>query len=98
MVDLGDAVAVVADKYWRAKTALDALTVEFDGGTNSGVTTDSIFASYSDELAVNDGDSHFESGDAKGVIADASEVIGIRLSSAVSRPFLHGTHELHGLG
>ena len=75
VVDLGDAVAVVADKYWRAKTALDALTVEFDGGTNSGVTTDSIFASYSDELAVNDGDSHFESGDAKGVIADASEVI-----------------------
>ncbi len=75
VVDLGNAVAVVADKYWRAKTALDALAVDFDDGANAGVTSDSIFASYADELTVNDGRSHFETGDADGVIADAADVI-----------------------
>ncbi len=84
VVNLEAAVAVVADKYWRAKTALDNLTVEFDNGANAGVTSDSIFASYTDELTVNDGSVHVETGDAPAVIADASEVI----ESDYTVPFL----------
>ncbi len=84
VVNLGDAVAVVADKYWRAKTALDALDVAFDAGANANVTTASIFASYTDELAVNEGSAHVEEGDAKAVIADAAEVI----TSEYQVPFL----------
>ncbi len=75
VVNLDTSVAVVADKYWRAKTALEALNVTFDDGPTGAVTTESIFASYADELAVNDGSTHVEKGDAKGVIADAADVI-----------------------
>ena len=32
IVKLDDAVAVVADQYWRAKRALLALKIEWDGG------------------------------------------------------------------
>lgn len=75
VVNLENSVAVVADKYWRAKKALDALTIDFNKGANGGVTSESIFASYADELSVNEGSTHAEEGDAKGVIAEAANVI-----------------------
>ena len=37
-----DAVAVVADTWWHAKTALDALKVEWDEGDNAKVSSESI--------------------------------------------------------
>ena len=37
-----DAVAVVADTWWQAKTALDALPVTWDKGPNAGVSSASI--------------------------------------------------------
>ena len=37
--DLQDAVAVVADSWWRAKTALDQLPIEWDYGTYAHVST-----------------------------------------------------------
>ena len=55
VVTLDDAVAVVADKYWRARTALDALKVTFDGGTHGAVSSQTIAESYEDELAKNEG-------------------------------------------
>jgi isoquinoline 1-oxidoreductase beta subunit len=39
-----DAVAVVADTWWQAKVALDALTIEWDGGANVKVSSESIAA------------------------------------------------------
>ena len=39
VVKLQDAVAVIADRYWRAKAALDKLPIEWDMG--AAVTTDS---------------------------------------------------------
>lgn len=36
------AVAVVADTWWQAKTALDALTISWDTGPNASVSTASI--------------------------------------------------------
>ena len=75
IVKLDDAVAVVADKYWRAKTALEALDVTFDDGPHRNATTDTIFASYADALNTEEGAAHFETGDAAGVISSASDVI-----------------------
>ena len=44
VVTFDDAVAVVADGWWQAKKALDALPVVWDSGSNGAVTSDSIAA------------------------------------------------------
>ncbi len=42
VVKLKDAVAVVADNWWQAKKALDALMIEWDTGESGQVSSDSI--------------------------------------------------------
>jgi isoquinoline 1-oxidoreductase subunit beta len=42
VVKLKDAVAVVADSWWQAKKALDALSIEWDTGDSGQVSSDSI--------------------------------------------------------
>src|SRR6516225_9527550 len=42
VVRLGNAVAVVADSWWRAKTAADALQITWDDGGNGTVSDQSI--------------------------------------------------------
>ena len=42
IVRLDDAVVVVADRFWRARDAADALTPIFDNGANGGVTSASL--------------------------------------------------------
>ena len=90
VVNLDDAVAVVADKYWRARKALDALKVTFEDGPNASVTSEAISKAYADELAQNEGSAHVTKGDAKTVFAEAAEVI----ESSYTVPFLaHATME-----
>lgn len=40
VVDIGSGVAVVADSYWRAATALKALPIEWDRGAGAGSSSD----------------------------------------------------------
>lgn len=49
--NLGYAYAVVADKYWRAKTALEAVEIDFEAGGNELVDSDAIFARFNQDLA-----------------------------------------------
>ena len=49
-----DAVAVVADTWWRAKTALDALPIEWDYGPNAKVSSASIDAMLDEGLDADD--------------------------------------------
>ncbi|MEM1437392.1 MAG: molybdopterin cofactor-binding domain-containing protein [Pseudomonadota bacterium] len=49
-----DAVAVVADTWWRAKTALDALHIEWDYGPNAQVSSASIDATLDEGLDADD--------------------------------------------
>jgi isoquinoline 1-oxidoreductase subunit beta len=44
VVNIGDAVAVVADHYWIARTAADALTISWDEGSSAKIDTTTIFA------------------------------------------------------
>jgi isoquinoline 1-oxidoreductase beta subunit len=44
VVKLDDAVAVVADGWWQARKALDALDVTWDAGPNGAVSSESIAA------------------------------------------------------
>jgi isoquinoline 1-oxidoreductase beta subunit len=70
------AVAVIADTWWHAKTALDALPIVWDEGENARVSSASI-ARWLDE-GLDDSQAAFvgnESGDAKAAIAGAAKKI-----------------------
>jgi isoquinoline 1-oxidoreductase beta subunit len=76
VVPVGDnAVAVIAERWWQAKTALDKLPIEWDVGANGKVTTASIAEFVKGGL---DADQAFvgnESGDIKGALAKATKKV-----------------------
>jgi isoquinoline 1-oxidoreductase beta subunit len=67
VVRLPNAVAVVADSFWRARRALAALTPQFSDAGHGGVSTASIFAAFDAALGSAPG---LPSGAAKTVTAD----------------------------
>jgi isoquinoline 1-oxidoreductase subunit beta len=77
------AVAVVADSWWRAKKALEALPVSWDEGDNAKVTSASIAQFLKEGL---DADQAFvgnQSGDVKSALAGAAKVV----EAAYSYPY-----------
>ena len=76
VLQVGDsAVAVVADTWWQAKTALDALPIVWDEGPNAKVSSASIAEINKAAL---DADQAFvgnDAGDAKGALAGAAKKI-----------------------
>jgi isoquinoline 1-oxidoreductase subunit beta len=52
IVRLEDAVAVVADTYWHARSALETLKPTFDDAGHGGVSSESIFAAFDQSLGV----------------------------------------------
>jgi len=50
VVRLDEAVAVVADSYWRARTALAALKPQFDDAGHGGVSSKTIFEAFDKAL------------------------------------------------
>jgi CO/xanthine dehydrogenase Mo-binding subunit len=44
VVNIGEGVAVVADHYWTARAAADALQIQWDEGPSAGVDTEAVFA------------------------------------------------------
>ena len=50
VVQLDEAVAVVADSYWRARQALGALEPQFDDAGQGNVSSASIFAAFDEVL------------------------------------------------
>lgn len=80
-----NAVAVVAERWWQAKTALDALTIEWDEGPNADVTTASITAFVAEGLTAEEAFVGNENGDVDTALAQAA-----RTHEAVySYPFQH---------
>jgi len=76
VVRVGDsAIAVVADTWWHAKTALEAMTIEWDEGPNAQVSSASIAEILKAGLDAPDavvGNSH---GDARAALASAPRKI-----------------------
>jgi isoquinoline 1-oxidoreductase beta subunit len=76
VVAVGDsAVAVVAETWWQAKTALDALPIVWDEGPNASVSSATIAEMLKDGL---DADQAFvgnRNGDVKAAIASAAKKI-----------------------
>jgi isoquinoline 1-oxidoreductase beta subunit len=91
VVRSGDAaVAVVADTWWQAKTALAALPIEWDDGPNAKVSSASIAEMLKAGLDAEKAFIGAQQGDAKGAIAGAAK----KVEAVYSYPFQnHATME-----
>jgi isoquinoline 1-oxidoreductase beta subunit len=84
------AVAVIADTFWRAKKALDALPIEWDYGENRSVNQSDIVARLDEGLTAGDAFVGNEAGDAAAALEGAAH----RIEAVYSYPFLnHATME-----
>ncbi len=79
VVNLDDAVAVIADGYWQAHTALGKLSVEFSDGGNGAAEQEGIFSQFAGELdsaaAGGREKSDFVAGDAAAALGSAARVL-----------------------
>jgi len=79
VINLGDAVAVVADGYWQAKQALDQLDIEFEQNGSEAIEQSDIFSQFIADMdaATAGGDeiADFEKGNAIDALTDAESVV-----------------------
>ena len=89
-VKLENAVAVIADSFWRAKTAVEALPVTFDDGENANLNMDGIYKLFADNIAADDGRSYVDEGDTLDILKSETDI----LTAEYKVPFLaHATME-----
>ncbi|MEK9755399.1 MAG: molybdopterin cofactor-binding domain-containing protein, partial [Rhodospirillaceae bacterium] len=81
----GNAVAVVADTWWQAKTALDAVETQWDDGPHARVDSADIAAMVREGLDAKDAFVGNKVGDAKAAIAKSPK----RIEATYSYPFQH---------
>ncbi len=85
-----NAVAVVADTWWRAKTALEALPIVWNEGEGATQSSAAIAERLKEGLTADDAFADTKIGDALKVIAGASK----KVEAVYSTPFLaHATME-----
>ncbi|MGL4285196.1 MAG: molybdopterin cofactor-binding domain-containing protein, partial [Phreatobacter sp.] len=76
VVQVGDsAVAVVADTWWRAKTALEVLPIVWDEGPNAQISSATIDAMLKEGLDAPQAFVGNEAGDARKAIAGAAKTV-----------------------
>lgn len=76
VVAVGDnAVAVVADTWWRAKTALDALPIEWDAGPNAALSSEGIDQMLKEGLTAEQAFVGNQAGDVKAAMAGAAKKV-----------------------
>jgi isoquinoline 1-oxidoreductase subunit beta len=86
-----NAVAVVADTWWRARKALDALPIVWDEGASASQSSATIAAMLKDGLAANTTNGDRQNGDALKAIGEAAK----KLDAVYATPFLaHATMEM----
>ena len=76
VVQVGDnTVAVVADTWWHAKTALDALTIQWNEGPNAQMSSASIDKMLDEGLTADDVFIGNQAGDAKAALKGAAKTV-----------------------
>ena len=80
-----DAVAVVADRWWRAKVALDALPIVWDEGEHAKVTSEQIAAFLKEGLTADRAFVGNKNGDADAVLAKAEK----KVEAVYAYPYQH---------
>lgn len=78
-----DAVAVVADTWWRARKAIDALPIVWDEGESAKVSSDTIAAMLKEGLTAEQAFVGNKQGDAKAALASAAK----KVEASYSVPF-----------
>jgi isoquinoline 1-oxidoreductase beta subunit len=86
VVAVGDnAVAVIADTWWQAKTALDAVKIDWDNGPNAGMSSEKTAAMLREGLDAKEAFVGNQAGDADAAIAAAAR----RVEAVYSVPHQH---------
>ncbi|MDR3500319.1 MAG: molybdopterin-dependent oxidoreductase [Parvibaculum sp.] len=80
----GVGVAVVADNYWRAKEAANALDIKIDAKGNDAVSMKTIYAQHDADLAKDKGSKDVEIGDADAALGQAAK----RIETTYRVPYL----------
>jgi isoquinoline 1-oxidoreductase beta subunit len=76
IIKVGDnAVAIVADSWWRAKRALDSLQITWDNGENAKVSSASIANFLKEGLDAEQAFVGNQAGDTKAALAGAAKVV-----------------------
>jgi isoquinoline 1-oxidoreductase beta subunit len=76
IVRVGDsALAVVADTWWHAKTALDTVELKWDGGENAKVSSETIALMLKEGLDAEQAFVHNEAGNIKTALSGASKKV-----------------------
>ena len=87
---LDDAVAVVGDTYWTAKTGLDALLIEWDHGPNAAVSSETMHSAQAQASSSGKPIAGLLLGDVEGAFTTARK----RVEAVYELPFLaHATME-----
>lgn len=90
IIPLGYGVGVVADNYWAAKKGRDALKVEWDGGKNSNVNSETIYKTYAEAVEKEKGMEAKKIGDVNSAKSKAVKTV----DAVYFAPFLaHATME-----
>lgn len=74
VVPVPNGLAVVADSFWHAKRAIDALQVEFEAGDAEKVDDTSLFEAHSAAVRREDGIVGYDQGDARAILAASKDV------------------------
>ena len=90
VVQINDGVAVVANSYWRAKTAREALDIKWDAGAGATISNASMMQGIREAAGKEKVISIKASGDAAGAIAGAAKVVKAEYQSQL---LAHATME-----
>ena len=83
VVQITDGVAVVADTWWRARKARDALDIKWDEGPNKNLSTESVFRGLSEAMA-KPGATIKQTGN----VAEAMKTAAKKVTATYEMPFL----------
>ncbi|MBT4493039.1 MAG: xanthine dehydrogenase family protein molybdopterin-binding subunit, partial [Gammaproteobacteria bacterium] len=75
IIEISNGVAVVAEKYWQAKTAADALSTEWESVPLSTVSTKQVESDYKHAMENDEGVSAQKEGDFEKTLAESKDIL-----------------------
>ena len=75
VLEISSGLAVVAEKYWQARTAANALKPQWEEVALSKVSTEQVLADYQEQMANGEGLSEAEQGDLETGFNEADQVV-----------------------